>query len=155
MFILRVLFQLRVTQRRHERLHAHFALDRFRRFVCLCCDNIRERRERMKSEPQRCFVSNSECTNGYLKNKEREREKTKKKTYSACSQRRLSPLSPALSPSLWLIFGRCPRPWCLEERDERKRKERIGVKNCSELLFFPSLKTLARVYWFFTAMVRF
>ena len=29
----------------------------------------------MKSEPQRCFVSNSECTNGYHLNKERDERK--------------------------------------------------------------------------------
>ena len=89
MFILRVFFQLRVTQRRHERLHAHFALDRFRRFVCLCCDNNRERRERMNSEPQRCFVSNSErnlMDISQQREREREREdKRKKRTQHAPS----------------------------------------------------------------------
>ena len=40
--------------------------------------------------------------------RERERE-----THSTCSRRRLSPLSPALSLSLSLTFGRCPHPFFL------------------------------------------
>ena len=41
------------------------------------------------------------------------------------------------------------------KRDERKRKERIGVKKLKRVALLSVIKTLARVYWFFTAMVRF
>ena len=71
--------------------------------------------------------------------REREREKTKEK--NALSMLPAPPFAAfACAFSLALAdFWPLPPPMLFSrKRDERKRKERIVVKNCSELLFFPS-----------------
>ena len=72
--------------------------------------------------------------------RERERERRQKKK-NALSMLPAPPFAAfACAFSLALAdFWPLPPPMVFRrKRDERKRKERIGVKNCSELLFFPS-----------------